>query len=277
MDDRYEKKGEVLFHYTSLESFFRIVTTGFIALNDVLKSNDPAEGTYSIKMLEKAYIELYNEQCIDRQQYEKFHRAFFDFNMDEQCFDRLQHVVLSLSVCEPNLPLALWRAYGDNGRGAAIGISKKKLEEIGNKEGFAFEQIKYRSKEQLLKEYKEFWLAHKDDEEEELISEIDKQYINGYFIKREENSYECEWRLVYTGVDLRSYSVFEQEVPENIDAYPKQDDMVLYYKLAINKEKIIDTICMGPQCKITDNEMRLLMDKYHLGSRSVCRDDTVMR
>ena len=34
---------QVLYHYTSLKSFERIIKSGYISLNDIIKSNDPAE------------------------------------------------------------------------------------------------------------------------------------------------------------------------------------------------------------------------------------------
>ncbi|WP_034464907.1 DUF2971 domain-containing protein [Butyrivibrio fibrisolvens] len=272
------KNWEVLYHYTSLESFLRIISQGYIALNDVIKSNDPAEGKYSIEILEKAYKELYREEKINQDQFDKIRGAFFDFREEEYCFGRLKHVVLSLSVCEPEFPLALWRSYGDNGCGCAIGISKEKLKEIGEKEGFTFGKMNYYKECELIDKYKRFWLSHVDDEDSKLKNEILKEYKDGYFIKRRENNYENEWRLIYTGLDLDDFLLMPENVPESIDAYARRDDIVLFYKLSIKEpDTIIDNVYIGPNCKVTDNEMRLLLMKKDIGHISVSHDDTVMR
>lgn len=46
---------QVLYHYTSLKSFERIVKNGYISLNDIIKSNDPAEGFFAFAALKEAY------------------------------------------------------------------------------------------------------------------------------------------------------------------------------------------------------------------------------
>ena len=35
---------DLLYHFTSLEGFERIIKNGYLAMTDIIKSNDPAEG-----------------------------------------------------------------------------------------------------------------------------------------------------------------------------------------------------------------------------------------
>lgn len=272
-----EENWQVLYHYTSLNGFQRILETGYLALNDIIKSNDPAEGTYSMQMLQKAYRELYQDGEIDNDTYRRFHSAYFEFSEDEKAFGRLQHAVLSVSFCEPKLPLALWRTYGDNGRGVSLGISKERLKTIGEKENFSFQAIAYLSEEEMLTKYRAFWKSHIQSQEAELKDAIEKQYLEGYFIKRPENAYEKEWRLVYEGLNFRDYLLIPPKVPENICAYMRQDDVVFYYTLPVKGENLLEYVYTGPQCKIADSEMRCLLAKYGFKNCSVSRDDTIMR
>lgn len=122
-----------LYHYTSLKSFERIIKSGYISLSDIIKSNDPAEGFFAFDVLKEAYKSLYHDDAIDKETYDKLHRAYFDFSENETAFGRFQHTMLSISFCEPELPLALWRCYGDNGKGIAFSISKNRLIELGKK------------------------------------------------------------------------------------------------------------------------------------------------
>ena len=273
-----EKNWEVVYHYTSLSGFDRILSSGSLNLTDIIKSNDPAEGFYSLQMLKEAYCKLYHDEEIDDKTYHLFHKVFFEFSEGEQCFGRLQQVVLSISFCEPELPLALWRTYGDNGRGVAIGISKDVLYKIAESVDFTFKPIEYVSEKDMLERYCDFWKSHIDADEDSIDADLRKEYLEGYFIKRPENSYEREWRLIYTGLNLENYTILAPDVPNEICSYMRGDDVVLYYKLMINgTDRVIDYVYTGPQCKITDNEMRLLLKKYNVQYCGVSHDNIVMR
>lgn len=273
-----DNKWEVVYHYTSLNGFERILTSGSLALTDIIKSNDPAEGLYPLQMLKEAYNKLYNESSITYEEYDKCRQVYFDFYNGEHCFGRLQQIVLSLSFCEPKLELALWRSYGDNGRGVAIGIAKERLRAIASKEGFAFKPIEYLSESELIERYCMFWRKHIACDDNSLLKALREEYINGYFIKRCENSFEREWRLVYTGLNLEDYTLFSPSIPDELGSFVKGNDIVIYYKLKINDgDRLVDYIRIGPQCKITCNEMRWVLGKNRIKYCAVDKDSIVMR
>ena len=178
-------KWDQIYHFTSLKNLERIARTGYIALTDVIKSNDPAEGIYVLETLKQSYQKLWRDGEITEKQYLRLHQLFFDFVENEKTGGRLQQMVLSLSFCEPDFPLALWRAYGDQGRGAAIGIAKEKLEQLGQKRGFRFQQVQYYDEKELVRQQQEFWRIHLGDTNEALQAALREQYICGYFMKRE--------------------------------------------------------------------------------------------
>ncbi len=268
---------QALYHYTSLKGFERIVKNGYIAMNDIIKSNDPAEGFFAFDALRNAYSSLYRDEEIDRETYHKLHNIFFVFSENETAFDRFQQTVLSISFCEPELPLALWRSYGDNGKGICFCISKERLIEIGKQQGFSFRQIEYLTEKEMEVRARKFWKENKEKSEEDLTALLKDFFINGYFIKRAENSFEKEWRLAYIGLNLESYSILTQTVPDEIDAFMRDDDIVIYYKLRINAEQLIEYIYLGPQCKIRMNEMKLFLFKNKISHNGVLNDGTVMR
>lgn len=53
--------------------------------------------------------------------------------------------------------------------------------------------------------------------------------------------------------------------------------MVVFYKIPIRPDQLIEYICIGPQCKITHNEMELFLSKYKVKHNSVQNDGVVMR
>lgn len=272
-------KWDQIYHFTSLKNLERIARTGYIALTDVIKSNDPAEGIYVLETLKQSYQKLWRDGEITEKQYLRLHQLFFDFVENEKTGGRLQQMVLSLSFCEPDFPLALWRAYGDQGRGAAIGIAKEKLEQLGQKRGFRFQQVQYYDEKELVRQQQEFWRIHLGDTNEALQAALREQYICGYFMKREENSYEKEWRLIYTGFSLEKYMIprLEPEVPSELDAYAKGDDLVFYYKLPVNQERLIECILLGPQCKVKACEMLAFLKKHHIQNMGISYAAEIMR
>lgn len=268
---------QVLYHYTSLRSFERIVKNGYISLNDIIKSNDPAEGFFAFDALKEAYKSLYRNNKIDKKTYEKLHKAYFDFSESETVFGRFQHMILSISFCEPEISLALWRCYGDNGKGISFSISKNHLMELGKKDGFKFSQIEYLSHDEMVDRANRFWIKNSEKSEEELSKQLGDFYIDGYFIKRKENAYEREWRLAYTDVNLENYCLIPPTIPKEIDTFMRDDDMVVFYKVPIQPDQLIEDVYIGPQCKISDNEMKLFLSKYNVKHNGVLRDGIVMR
>lgn len=268
---------QVLYHYTSLKGFERIIKSGYISLNDIIKSNDPAEGFFAFDTLKEAYISLHKDNKIDERTYDRLHRACFDFAESETAFGRFQHAILSISFCEPEFPLALWRCYGDNGRGICFSISKKRLAELGEKNNFKFAKIEYLTQDEMFDRAKEFWHENFGKPEEELHKKLEDFYINGYFIKRKENAYEKEWRLAYTGIDLKEHCLVPHSVPNEVDAFMRDDDMVTFYKMPIQPDQLIEHVYIGPQCKITQNELKLFLSKYNIKHNGVLSDTIVMR
>ena len=271
-------KWDQIYHFTSLKNLERIARTGYIALTDVTKSNDPSEGIYVLETLKQSYQKLWRDGEITEKQYLRLHQLFFDFVENEKTGGRLQQMVLSLSFCEPDMPLALWRAYGDQGRGAAIGIAKEKLEQIGQRRGFRFQQVQYYDEKELIYRQQEFWRTHLGDTDESLQAALSEQYICGYFTKREENSYEKEWRLIYTGFSMKNYNMprLEPEIPDELDAYAKGDDLVFYYKLPVNQGRLIEHIRLGPQCKVKAGEMLAFLKRHHIPNMGVTYAPEIM-
>ena len=265
----------MLFHYTNLKNLKSIFTSGYIRLTDITKSNDPAEGTFALDMLRKALKELNRYEKMDISAYEKLSLAYFAFLDKEKAYERFNQVMLTLSFSGSENRLAMWRLYGDNGMGAAIGISSKTLNKIAENEGFEFKKVEYLSEGDMQNRAEAFWLENMDKCDEDIQKAIEKFYLDGYFIKREENAFEQEWRIIYEGLSLESYGIFPHNVPKEIDFEVKRDDIVLFYNLPANE--VIENVFFGPNCKVKGKEIKLVIDKYLNGKCTYENDWIVMR
>ena len=149
--------------------------------------------------------------------------------------------------------------------------------ELGARDNFRFSKIEYLTQDEMLDRAKKFWLENSEKSEEELSKQLGNFYIKGYFIKRKENEYEREWRLAYTGINLEEYCLIPRSVPDEVDMFMREDDMVAFYKIPIRPDQLIEHIYIGPQCKITHNEMKLFLSKYEVKHNGVLSDGIVMR
>ncbi len=271
------KNWDVLYHFTSLQNFVRIIKEGKISLTDVSKSNDPAEGMFVLNALKEAYPRMMLNDEIKTCTYKKYHEVFFDFFEEETAFERTQQAILSLSFCEPEILLPLWRTYGDNGKGVNFGIAKNRLLEFGKKKNFKFKKVEYLSKTEINERAINFWKDCVNDDEKIIRKKLSEFYINGYFIKRKENFFEREWRLIYSGIDLSKYILIQPKTPDMVNLFSKDDDIVLTYDIDIKEDEWLDHINLGPQCKATSNEIKLFLSKYGIRFNSVAKDNVVMR
>ena len=70
----------------------------------------------------------------------------------------------------------------------------------------------------MVDEAKKFWLENYEKSEGGLFKQLWDFYIGGYFIKRKENEYEREWRLIYTAINLEEYCLLSHSVPDEVHA-----------------------------------------------------------
>lgn len=108
------KDGDVFYHYCSNETLRAICESKTLRFSDVNMMNDHAEMRHGYEVFEKAAGRL-----IDL----GFEKAFFD-DVDRIISPMAAHVhpVLCSFSKKPDV-LSQWRAYGDDGKGVAIGFS----------------------------------------------------------------------------------------------------------------------------------------------------------
>ena len=117
----------ILYHYTSLETFFKIFNTKeekitFWATNAYFM-NDPKEIAYSFDIFIKS-LQLYEEENDINEK--KLSIFFLNTNFHNGLFEMTGTPFL-ISFSESCDDLSMWRFYGKNGNGVSIGIEKEYL------------------------------------------------------------------------------------------------------------------------------------------------------
>jgi hypothetical protein len=137
----------LLFHYTSLDAFTRIVRDGQLYASDIRYLNDSAELSHTVSLLREALERRY--RAADRigraggnisvMMAPAFPPEFLAF-LDEMIDARGCHVVC---FSKNGNQLSQWRGYCPPHRGISIGFEAQDLLTRGNQQGFALRQCIY--------------------------------------------------------------------------------------------------------------------------------------
>ncbi len=279
----------IVYHYTSLSTFVNIVKSGELRLSDITKSNDPIECTFALDAIKKAYHQIINREDITEQQRRFMHCCCFEYIESIYCYGHLNNLVLAVSFCEPEHELSLWRTYGDNGCGIAIGFSKNKLAEFAQvNDGFCFDKIEYLSPQELEKRAIDVWEkvlqsspCDCDEMPESAKKLLDDFFFAGYFVKHNSNSDENEYRLLWHSVNFSDFILpLISKKLDNLDFIATSNGLRAYLpiKLVSPTESTTTTnrynaslnnIVLGPNCNTSITEMQLFLLQHNLSCFSV--------
>lgn len=268
-----------VWHYTDLVGLGGTLSQRKLRLTNPFFLNDPGEIAYGENLAKNILEEIANEG--DREA-KKFRDEYLRFNEEEQFYE--PHV---FSFCEEGNDLNLWRTYGREGKGFAVGFDSgtlmTEIERIGLCLDFPprvyLNRVVYRveRQSQLLQRLFEFsldlyrrkGLSEADDLQKEKCFGLLFEQV-AYFlplIKSESYAGEREIRLVLHGHDVKS-SHMEFTYPEG------------YFKPYLNLPYADDSTDRYPIRQITSGprvdgdlfrrSIRILLAKYDLEHHRIC-------
>lgn len=289
-------KCEVLYHYTTLDTFANIIKSKKFRLCDITKSNDPLEGVYMIQALEDAYHKLYNDNKISKEEHLMINRAFFRFSEMIASQGRNRDFYGAASFCIPSHELLMLRSYANNGKGVALGVPILTLETLAkNDPHLEFKKIEYLSDKEIDEKASGFWMtkvstwkkqySNLDDKIlSKFVKEIEEFYRENYFIKNKVNEDEQEYRLLYKCNDLFEICLpgVDRYVPENIDFIQSDNDLKAYYEITVGDGDDAPfhfcNIVIGPKCNATEEEISVFLRRNGIKDVSVFKNSwTQMR
>lgn len=122
MDNRIEKYGKLIYHYTSFETFYKIIESGNFWLGNLSNMNDTSEMFH--------FISLLQDSTLRRLSYDKTATAtcknFFDKVFEKM--NRGSFFAASFSTALDDA--AMWERYGDRGRGVCLAVDTSKIFEL---------------------------------------------------------------------------------------------------------------------------------------------------
>lgn len=258
----------ILYHYTSVSTLMKILDYSpqkniCIHATHAKYFNDPFEYSLAISLLKTSMIRYEKEHSIEHRKSQKFNKKKFS------SFGIIAGYPFILSLSEKADDLTMWRTYGADGKGVAIGLDVSILKgyKPENADNTRLLRCAY-NKDSILNGLANYWnvVYDKIDFTEEgasiqsfrLISDIANFCFS---IKRQEYKDEIEWRLCKNEWTI-----------DEIKFYEREGILIPYIEHFLPRE-IIKEIIIGPCAnkKMTKESIEtfLKVRRYTLDKESI--------
>lgn len=302
----YPKLPKVLYHYCSVNTLMSIIQNNNIWLSDAEKTNDNTEMKWLFSKIHEvidqaleSYRENYEQEILLKTKVIAYHTTENLLSKSAPIVQNAKSFLICFSE-EKDL-LSQWRAYGNDGKGVAIGFNTELLQKFSNDSYYFLTKVIYTQNETLkflhtaidepLKNAIESSIENKKQEYsiEKLVMNVSgliyNIWLEGFVYKHDSFHEENEWRLFRKlqsdnycecdGVDDYGYADFldgffisNEKYLGNFTRSPlkfrsTENDIRVYFELGFEKCKndIIKEIIIGPKCKIEPLDIRILLAK----------------
>jgi hypothetical protein len=263
------KKNNLLYHYTSISTLLKILDVKekenlIVYATHAKYFNDPYEYQLAISLLKRSMFRYENEHSIENRKSEKFDKK------DVSTFGYIAGYPFILSLSENSDDLTMWRTYGSDGKGIAIGFDKKMLQDYSESKDVKNTKLlrcEYRENA-VLKGLTKYWTAVYDginfNGGKTTLSSFRLLFdITNFCFSFKKSAYknEKEWRLCKNEMDSKQ-----------IDFLERGGIIIPYIKHLFPRE-IVKKIIVGPcvNKKMTQESIEnfLRLRKYTLGKDSI--------
>lgn len=212
------EKNNLLYHYTSISTLLKILDVNENEKLSILAThakyfNDPYEYNLAISLLKRSMYKYEIENSIEKRKSKKFNKK------DVSSFGYIAGYPFILSLSENADDLTMWRTYGSDGRGIAIGFDKKMLLDYSESKEVTNTRLlpcEYRENA-VLKGLTKYWTALYDN----INFDDGKTTLNSFRLlfdisnfcfsfKKSEYKNEKEWRLCKNEMDSKKIYFLER-------------------------------------------------------------------
>lgn len=299
-----------LYHYCSLETLIAIISNKCLRLSDLSKSNDYMERKWIINIIEEALDKSLKDEGIVINLREEYWYAdginnHISYLLNLLSYDVKRSSYISCFSRNGDL-LSQWRAYGDDGRGVAIGFNSKLLyKTYSSKNSVYIEDVLYDKEEQIeeIRISVENALIYMKDLFDSNVDRISDEF-NNYFIEEFDTFCEVfcdelavlscymknpafkeedEVRIFYAPIvydddpvlireQFGKTSRFSNYVLKPINFLARKDQIIGYCDLSFEKliqRDIISEIIIGPSSRVNADDIYFLLTKFGYSSNSI--------
>lgn len=281
---------DMLYHYTRLDAFRSIVAHRVLWLSDIAKMNDAKERLWISEVFER----VYRTRSESGAGVDEARHYFYDFQLDTT------PVFISCFSEDGDL-LSQWRAYTDDGRGAAIGFRTDRLgfpvaprfsDEFMEEQRVAIAKCMYDREKQaaLMNDF----IAHFDRLFVDLASHRESYFIYAYeaFVdtarwclqnmsvvsKHPGFSEEREWRAIYRP---HGYGGKEGFVSASVGPRAQRvrdGEDIAYHEWRLDDgDSLIAEIVLGPKSPLSEDDARKTLEAHGFSGFGVRRSEIPYR
>jgi len=246
-------KNNLLYHYTSMSTLLKILDVNesgklCVWATHAKYFNDPYEYNLAISLMKRSMYRYETENLIQE-------RKSKNFNMKTiSSFGYIAGYPFILSLSENADDLAMWRTYGADGRGVAIGFDKKMLEDYSDSkevENTRLIRCEYREND-VLKGLIKYWSVVYDsinfNEGRTTLSSFRLLFdISnfGFSFKKSDYKNEKEWRLCKNEINSDKIYFIERGgviIPYIRHQFPRELVKKIIVGPCVNKEMTKESI-----------------------------------
>lgn len=260
-------KNKIGYHYCSVDIFMQILQNKTLWLSHSRTMNDKLECVYILDILKRVIKDV---------DFKDSKKNGILKSIEKACQSNVDYPYI-ISLSKNKDLLSQWRAYGDNGKGAAIGFNLSKIPHkdlLGNGDSSSniiIDEVCYKERTiyNILKKMLET-IPYFDDKciEKSTIVEYISQFIKilSAFTKNSKFSEEKEYRICYFPCYrylLKNLYKENVDIEEHLDLKfrTKNSEIVSYFEYKFSDE-IISDIVLGPTSRVNINQLTLFLSQY---------------
>lgn len=207
------KPPEHLYHYTTVNGAYGIITSKSLWITKIKYLNDESELSFSIKFFQQR-MKLFIKRLADEGKVGFLNQASEQLNR----FENIN--ICTASFCEDSNLLSQWRSYGSDDEGIAIGFSSELLRECCTRQSINLwkciydQQIQAKIIDEIIEVLSKEYDAHSKTNDrkafEYLIYQFSALFLQiAPIIKNYHFRQEYEWRLVTLPISVNdiNYSI----------------------------------------------------------------------
>lgn len=299
------KKPKTLYHYCSLDTFLNIIRSSSIWLSDIKKSNDSRELSWFRQQYYYYILKKYNETA------NKEVKSVCEIILSiapkdnfpdcpawllpvsgttaQQAIDLFNSLrVYAFCLTELSDSLGQWRGYANDGKGVAIGFSRKYFASLAGYGllcpifNFMLGSVSYEDNFNNLFD-KIFDMCDISKTSEFVVKNMTSITHAAAMYKHPSFKEEKEWRIIYamddhfTSNKILNFDKFDSVATDTykkhfdtptIEYAVKDDRIVPHIEIGIkNLSNAINSITLGPKCNTTEGDIRHILVRFGLSDR----------
>lgn len=247
MKSNQPDQSDLLWHYCTPETFFKIIKSQTLRFSSIMHSNDSMELQWGIDLLGKV---------LEGQ----FTSSFKSFVKESYIPWLNQFGVLAACFSKKADLLSQWRGYAFNGEGFALGFSKRRLRTY--LQGYAFKDVLYFEEDQIKQlksrvvEFEKYFLNPDSDKDDQVLYSIAQDiaaFKNTAFEEEKEFrimiDYSTWFTSLYSGELLIRGEQLKQIVDEEVKFVMKNNIPAPYadVRVPMGFNNVLQEVMIGPK------------------------------